>query len=157
MSQVRSVRNTLGQTALWNRNGGRQTLLVLMICCIATTIGCSESETRLTTHKVTGRIEKKGVGVPNATIIFHPKNPPAGFIKPRAISNAQGEFTLTTYESGDGAPVGEYEVTLEQWLNDNPQVGATNRLPKKFGTPNASGLKASVAAAQNILPPFEIR
>ena len=157
MSRIQSVSNRLIQIASWDRNRSRQILLVMIACCIATIVGCGKEETRLPTYKVTGKVVKKGVGVPNATVIFHAKIPPKGFIKPRAISNAHGEFTLTTYVLGDGAPEGEYEITLEQWLNDNPQVGATNRLPKKLGSPSASGLKASVAATQNTLSPFEIR
>ena len=135
----------------------RQSLIVIMVCSIATTIGCSQGETRLPTHKVTGKVIKNGIGVPHVTVIFHFKNPPEGFIKPRAISNADGVFNLTTYDSGDGAPVGEYDITVEQWLNDNPQVGPTNRLPEKFGSPGTSGIKATVASTENLLSPFVVR
>lgn len=156
--RLQSVLNKQGLNASQDRYGIQQKLLVIVACCcIVTASGCAKEESRLPTHKVSGKVVKKGVGVPNATVVFHAKNPQEGFLKPRAISNANGEFTLTTYDSGDGAPIGEYEVTIEQWLNDNPLIGATNRLPAKLGTPNTSGLKANVAATQNTLSPFEVR
>jgi len=99
----------------------------------------------------------KGKGLANATVIFHTQNPAEGFIKPRATTDADGGFAMTTYESGDGAPVGDYEVTIEQWINGNPDVGPTNRLSVKLGVPSTSGLKAIVAASENTLPAFELR
>ena len=155
--RTQSVRDSQKPIAWRTKSRSRQSLIAIMVCSIATTIGCSKSETRLSTHKVTGKVVKKGVGVPNATVSFHSKNPPEGFIKPRAISNADGVFNLTTYDSGDGAPVGEYKITVEQWLNDNLQVGPTNRLPQKFGSPGTSGIKATVASTENSLSPFVVR
>ena len=151
---VMETRKNILRTA---RRSYRHILIVMLAGYVSATVGCSEGESRLPTHKVTGKVVKNGVGVSNATVIFHSKNPPKDFIKPRAISNSEGEFTLTTYESGDGAPVGDYEVTVEQWLNDNPQIGPTNRLPQKFGSPNTSGIKASVASTENSLSPFVVR
>ena len=135
----------------------KNTILAFTIgaaCCLS---GCGERETRLPTHKVVGKVTQKGVGLANATIVFHAKQPPDGFIKPRATTNANGEFELTTYEAGDGAPVGEYELTVERWLFESPEVGAKNRLPSKLGSPSTSGLKATVAAMNNMLPPIEVR
>lgn len=157
MSRAECVKETRSQVLGNVRKRGRQILFVLLAGCVSATAGCGQGESRLPTHKVTGKVVKNGAGIPNATVIFHAKNPPKDFVKPRAISTVDGTFVLTTYESGDGAPVGEYEVTLEQWLNDNPQVGATNRLPQKLGSPDTSGIKATVAANENTLAPFEVR
>ena len=156
MSRNQNVNGTHSGFVELVKRANKRLLLLSIVCMVGSTIGCNR-ETKLPTHKVTGKVTKKGVGLPNATVIFHAKNPPAGFIKPRAISDANGEFTLTTYESGDGAPIGDYEVTLEQWLYNNPEVGATNRLPSKFGSPATSGIQVKVAANVNALSPFEVR
>ncbi len=135
----------------------RAFLIIVSACISCVLMGCSKGEQRLPTHQVVGKVLRKGAGLPNATVVFHAKDSAKGFFKPRATTNANGEFVLTTYESGDGAPAGEYEVTLEQWIFLNPEVGATNRLPNKLGVPSTSGLKATVAKTANSIPAFELR
>ena len=80
-----------------------------------------------------------------------------GFIKPRAITKPDGTFEMTTYESGDGAPAGTYEVSIEQWLRAKPEESPENQLPAVLSNPSTSGLKATVADAVNDLSPFELK
>jgi hypothetical protein len=127
------------------------TLLLLLSCS-----GCGKKEVRLPTHKVTGKVTQAGVGLPNATVIFHSKNPVEGFIKPRATTKENGEFEMTTYETGDGSPVGDYDVTISQWLAIDPAAGAKNQLPPELSVPETSGFKATVKETDNVLPAFEI-
>jgi len=131
--------------------------VALSVGLAVTFIGCGESEFRLPTHKVSGRVVRNGKGVANATVVFHANRTEQGFIKPRAITKPDGSFELTTYEATDGAPIGEYGVSIEQWLTDKPEEGPRNRLPIALGNPSKSGLKATVAASENVLKPFELK
>ncbi len=119
--------------------------------------GCNDGEVRLPTHKVSGKVLKNGTGVANATVVFHANRTELGFMKPRAITKTDGSFELTTYKANDGAPFGEYEVSIEQWLTDRPDEGPRNRLPTALGNPAKSGLKATVARTENHLKPFELK
>lgn len=46
-----------------------------------------------------------------ALVVFHPVA--AGAARAVARADADGNFALTTYAEGDGAPAGEYVVTIE--------------------------------------------
>lgn len=75
-------------------------------------MGCSDNggAKRLPTNKVTGKVSMNGAPVPGASISFSPVEtgkPPA-----LGISDAQGMYTLTTYDSGDGAVEGDFKVMV---------------------------------------------
>lgn len=75
---------------------------------------------------------------------------------PTALTDDQGKFELETYSNKDGAPVGDYKVTVEwpAWRRGR------DRGPDKFGDKYAkketSGLTAHVEKKKNQLPPFEL-
>src|SRR5262245_9309643 len=59
---------------------------------------------------VAGKDKKPATG---AMVMFHPVHEDGGPIyKPVAYVDEQGQYQLTTYTKGDGAPAGEYVVTL---------------------------------------------
>jgi hypothetical protein len=118
-------------------------LLLLAMLFLLSCGGCSNSESRLPTFAVTGQVLQNNKPVPNATVVLHPVNGDST-TKPRGKTDAQGNFKLTTYDLEDGAPSGEYLVTVEQWLTTNPEEGPKNRLPSKFSKPESSLLTAKV-------------
>ncbi len=63
---------------------------------------------------------------------------------------------LTTYEGNDGAPAGDYQVTVELWLAKGDE-GPVNRLPFKFSRPESSALTAKVNPEPTKLNPLEVR
>ncbi len=94
----------------------------------------------------------------HATVVLHPVNQTAADQpKPRGKVNADGSFTLTTHTEGDGAPAGEYRVTVEQWLaGARPDDPTANRLPAKYSSPTTSGLTATVGPGSTELKAIEI-
>jgi hypothetical protein len=68
--------------------------------------GASE---RKTVYPVTGKITLHGSPLADAMVSFAPKTG-----QPTAVgrTNQAGEFTLTTYEPGDGAAPGDYAVVV---------------------------------------------
>ena len=74
-------------------------------------------------------------------MVFHPAKPlPAGVGKPRATVQADGTFKLGTYDGADGAPEGDYKVTVEWWLSPGGDEPATSRLNPRYGKPDSSGI-----------------
>lgn len=129
---------------------------ILAACAGVTLVGCGTNGPDLHPVKGTVRIDKKAAE--HATVVLHPVNPTsADAPKPRGRVNPDGSFTLTTHTEGDGAPVGEYRVTVEQWLAgsraDDPPA---NRLPAKYANPTTSGLTATVAPGATELKAIEL-
>lgn len=90
-----------------------------------------------------------------ALVVFHPTDPAAEKRiggKPFAKVKEDGTFALTTYAEGDGAPEGEYAVTID-WrppakdakfsLGDGGPAGPP-KLNPKYGNPQQPVLKATV-------------
>lgn len=117
-------------------------------------IGCGQKGPVL--HPVTGKITSSdGKPLERATVVFHPvgtTDPNA--VKPRGTVGADGTFALTSYTSGDGAPSGEYRVTVELWSANKGDDPPTNRLPPKFANPEKSGLTATIGDGPIELKPF---
>ena len=68
-----------------------------------------------------------------------------------AIAEPDGSFVLSTYKGFDGAPVGEYAVTVvwrEPWLDAHGRPGV-ERLPEKYAKPETSGLRVRIKTGPN--------
>lgn len=143
--------------------------IVLTLTLLA---GCSGDKSgpaanRIATHKVSGKVTYKGLPVENAHVSFHPRSEqgPGAF----GQTNDKGEFTLRTYEDGDGAPAGEYLVSVQKFaappaaaksgdevfrqMEQQAQAGQPaesdaapkSLLPEKYSRPQSSGLNKTVA------------
>lgn len=79
-------------------------------------------------------------------------------ILPMAWTEDDGSFVLSTYKFGDGAPAGDYEVTVSwpHYRNPRGEDGA-DRLQKRFADPKTSGLRVHVEPHDDaVLAPLEI-
>jgi tetratricopeptide (TPR) repeat protein len=110
-----------------------------------------------------GQATLGGKPMPGALIMLEPvwtKEPP--FPLPRATVKDDGSFALGTYGKEDGAPAGEYRVSV-QWLlkMDRQEVegGALpkNVLPPRYGKFETSGLTVQIDAGDNSLPAFQLK
>jgi hypothetical protein len=107
---------------------------------------------------VKGAVFFEGKPAAGAVVVLHPLSPqPAGTPLPHAQVAADGSFVLTTYVTGDGAPAGDHAVaiTWKQKTEYAEQEGP-DLIPSYFGDPKRSGLKATVRAEVNDLPPFRL-
>jgi hypothetical protein len=114
------------------------------------------------THPVRGRILLDGQPLPQASVVFHPLSEElSAVVRPSGQAGGDGFYTLSTYRSGDGAPAGEYAVTIE-WRPlidtcDLPgSVPGPNRLPRRYSRPETSPLRVRVVPGNNELPPLEL-
>jgi hypothetical protein len=140
---------------VWKRNTW---FLGIALCAIGR--GCGSSD-GLVCAPVRGQVLMGGKPVAEAMIAFHPLGEhPAEAPRPVAYCNAEGRFTLTTLNSGDGAPPGRYAVTIE--LREARLVGeemvrdGQNLLPPAYGDPRRSPVQCEVIAGENAIPPIQI-
>jgi hypothetical protein len=78
---------------------------------------------------------------------------------PSATVGADGSFQLTTVSAGDGAPPGEYQVSViwsDTYREEGDLVSGPDRLGGRYADPAASGLKATVGPGKNQLPRFDL-
>jgi hypothetical protein len=124
-------------------------------------LGCDQgNKDRVTVHPVQGTIQYRGQPMEGAFVSLHPKNGVERAPTPRATVAKDGSFIVTTYDGNDGAPEGDYVVTV-QWYRSirigNDLVGGPNMLPQKYGSAQTSDVRIHVAAGQNQLNPIQIR
>ncbi len=115
---------------------------------------------------VSGKILYRGKPIPDATVCLHPVTPFADgkpAVLPRAEVNENGEFTVTTYRTHDGAPAGEYRVTVS-WLgplsgiDEDAEDRLRERLPRKYVNAQTTDLQVAVSEqGSNELPEIQIR
>jgi hypothetical protein len=119
--------------------------------------GCGKTESRVPVHPVSGKVLVGGKPVAGVMIVLHAADgsQPAPS-KPNAKTAADGTFHLSTYDPQDGAPAGEYAVTLF-WFKNNPDDdGSADRFKGKYGNPEKPVQKVTIAAGTNELPVIEV-
>jgi hypothetical protein len=129
--------------------------------------GCSKhtDPNRLPVFQVSGHLSIKGQAPAGAFVVLHPKNgaataPNGEVVHPRAVVNPDGSFAIGSYDSVDGAPTGEYSVTVE-WRRivksaDGSPVLGPNVVPVKYARPETSPLSIRVAEKSNELDPIKL-
>src|SRR5262249_14205253 len=96
----------------------RRSVPALLLLGAAATLAAGCGPGRRSVSPVTGLVVAGGAKKPatGVMVTFHPVRDDGGPIyKPNGYVDEQGRFALTTYEKGDGAPAGEYLITLE-WV-----------------------------------------
>jgi hypothetical protein len=118
------------------------------------------SDGRKPVFPVQGRIlDADGNPAAGAKVIFHPLNdnePDAA--RPIGIVDEAGAYSLTTYEKGDGAPPGDYAVTVE-WRPAKPApFGRTSedKLKGRYAVASKSPFKATVNRQPTTLDAFRL-
>ncbi len=123
-------------------------------------VGCGNSNGN---YPVSGKVLYKGVPAVGATVTFlrkdverHAESPVQGVVQ------EDGSFTLAG-PKGPGAVPGEY-VVLVEWKEGagktkgrSPALSAPDRLKGRYLDPNKPLLTATVEAASNTLPPFDLQ
>ncbi len=118
--------------------------------------GCSNG--RKPAFAVQGKAFKGSEPLAGAMVVFHPVNAAEkDLTRPSGVVAEDGSFQLTTYDANDGAPEGEYVVTL-LW-QEKPKGAAglisenkgfvPDRLKGAYSDPKTSKLKAKVEKSQN--------
>jgi hypothetical protein len=146
----------------WKLVGTKRPVRVILSVLLVTASlsGCAKSDHQAV-YPVRGRVFYRGKPTANAMVTFHPvsDNRPET-VRPVGRVDNQGYFTLTSYAKDDGAPEGEYQVTVVWFLASRPvgdETVSKNYLPEKYGRVESSHLRVSVPKGGTELQPFELK
>lgn len=129
-------------------------------------IGCGPKNELPKTVKVAGKVTYQGQPVANVSVLFMKDKAPS---PSSGETNAQGEFVLTTYASGDGAFPGknkvmlaakagssptatgiegaDYEKAMKELTEKKPGAEQALSFPKKYSAFETSDLEVTVTEA----------
>lgn len=104
--------------------------------------GCNSKPDRKRTYPVSGTVLVDGSPAENLAVRAHPvggidQNDPT---VSSAFTDQAGNFTFSTFETGDGIPGGEYKLTFE-WGEMNllsMQYGGPDKLNSRYTNPENS-------------------
>jgi len=116
-------------------------LVLLALACLSFVLpSCGNGRKKV--YPVHGQVfAKNQEPAAGAFVIFHPVNADdSDPNKPSAYVEDDGSFRLTTYKEGDGAPAGEYVVTIE-W---KPRIKSAFD-PNRHGKDRLDGRYSNVA------------
>lgn len=135
----------------------RSTALVASGLIVSLLAGCSGKEPWETPYPARGTVTFKGKPIPNAELSFHPEDDlVAEMVRPWAKTDETGEFVVSTFNKGDGAPPGRYKVTAvhhEIVISKAGGMGVKpNNLPKKYASRETTDLVVEIAAGESTLP-----
>ena len=127
----------------------------------ATFTGCDSGPNRPTVKPAEGIFLMKGKPYAGVTLLFHLSDSAMKDVpKPRAKTEADGSYKLTTYAAYDGAMPGEYQVTA---VIETAGSILGSKGPKPPGIPaiyqdiKSTTLTATVGSAeQNTIKPIDI-
>jgi hypothetical protein len=137
-----------------------------LICAplVAAFAGCGSSQgsDRVPVFPATGRLVYDGRPLAGAFVVLHSKGAEQSHRAPRphAQVSADGSFSLTSYDTDDGAPAGDYTVTVElrPLVRRGGDITAgPNTLPSKYCRAETSPVTVQIAEGRNELPEIQIR
>lgn len=138
----------------------RSTTLFLLGMGLLFTAGCGDGKLRC--YPATGKVLLNGKPYEGARVIFCPVGGGEKLQKerPYGVTDQNGEFELTTFLKGDGAPVGDYNIMIRtgrpRGREQAQRFSRQPRIARRFGKPEESGVSATIEAAENELAPFEV-
>ncbi len=97
---------------------------------------------------VTGSLKFDGKAPAGAKLVFHPLKIEGETLgaAPNARVKDDGSFSVSSYKPDDGAPAGEYAVTVEWFKVDDQGAPGPNVIPTLYSSPTTSPIKVTVSA-----------
>ena len=124
----------------------------LLVCAACLAAGCGRKGDRPATFPVAGTVSLDGTPLAGARVSFE-----AHGVKywAEGLTDASGRYALMTFEPGDGAVPGVYQVVITKYEDpatvpesrrERPDYVPRNLLPARYATSSTSGLSATVTA-----------
>lgn len=136
-----------------------RTAMVAAILALAP--GCEgPDEAGPAVYPVFGKVLVDGKPAAKARISFHASRSAGGSSAPYAVSGDDGTFRPTTLFAEDGAPAGEYSLSVI-WptitVDHGEEVDGPDRLRGGYSNPQNSGLRATIKEGENEIPPLQLK
>ena len=122
--------------------------------------GCRDAPRE--THPVTGKLTIRGKPAEAADLRFYEiSGQAAEMARPYARTDEHGRFTVSTYGMHDGAPAGEYQVSVSwkgplRGISPDQRDAMPERLPPRYGDAAASGIQVRVTPGDNRLETIDL-
>jgi hypothetical protein len=143
----------------------------LCLLCAVAGGGCGggTEDGRLAVQPASGKVTVAGQPAAGVFVVLYPApGTPAAQagVKPSGTTGEDGSFRLSTYEQNDGAPAGDYAVTM-RWHRADPRSAGRPAIPfgrqppdrfrGKYNNPQTTSWRVTIREGDNELPPFEIK
>ena len=123
-------------------------------------VGCGKDH-GVKLYPVKGAVYINGAPAKDVNVMFTRTIPLEGFstpISPSAVTEDDGSFRLMSFDPDDGAPEGDYQVTIIYPMSRfNKNLSGIDRLKGKFANPKTSNVTAKVEPKINNLPTFDLK
>lgn len=106
-------------------------------------------------YPASGKVLVNGEPAKGALVVLYDGPPAPGRPQPQGTTGDDGTFVLSTYDPKDGAPAGDYKVSIT-WKAGRKE-GAPDRLNHAYADPQTSGLHATIEKQTNVLPPYDLK
>jgi hypothetical protein len=132
--------------------------LALFFCLSFCAVSCQSSKYGdHPPYPAKGQVLVNGQPAKGVMVIFHHVGDWGDkTIVPQGLTDDEGRFVLATYGVEDGAPAGDYKVTIE-WPAFRRKKSAPDKLGGRFAKAETSGLTAHIESSDNELPPFDLK
>ena len=122
------------------------------------TAGCGSGVERPPLVPTSGVVTMGGKPVENVSVTFHPESGRSA----NGVTDAEGKFRLTTFDTNDGAQVGKHKVSLTMIVADIPDeipddydyaadaAPPEAAIPASYADPNTSGLVSTIVGDETL-------
>lgn len=107
-------------------------------------VGCGGTKDQLPTTKVDGSVSYQGTPLETGTVTFFPVS---GGKHAVGMISKGGAFSLSTFETGDGAVIGKHKVVVNvsyETPDGVPVPDSVPRIPAKYSSPETTTLVVDV-------------
>jgi hypothetical protein len=141
--------------------------VALALALLAVSLACSSCSGAKgqPVFPVHGKVLFRGKPAAGALVVLHSMGPSTPQQeRPRAVVEDDGSFSVSTFAAKDGAPAGDYAVSIN-WKSKTvktpgrkgPAKKVPTNFPKRYENPKTSGLVVRVQEGPNELRPFDIK
>jgi hypothetical protein len=131
------------------RTAGLRSIVLVLTVALAASSGCGDGGL-VPLVPVEGQVFWRDRPVADALVMLHPRtnDPRIERMNPRGRTDAEGKFKLKTYDDNDGAPAGEYAVTIF-WFE-----GDVDRLAGRYADAETTTLHITISPETPLLEPI---
>lgn len=131
----------------------RRIVGVVAVILVAGLFGCGSKSGEVRVVPVEVKVVHDGKPVAKAQVALHPETEPGPGVlpaRPNGVTDDSGHFKPTSYRPGDGAPEGEYRVTVVlapilSGAGTDDEVRGPDRFNGRYANPASTPLRVAIS------------